>query len=178
MEFSSPGSTRPAADWRTWHERHAARLVLYARQWLPERADAEDAVQAGFVKFWKNKPDPIESDVPLLYAAVRCAALDLLKSRRRRAAREVAAMAEIRDCWWDANTIEEKERAETMQRALQALPPEQREVVTLRVWAEMTFAEIAETLGENMNTVTARYRYALANLKKHLPEDCHERVGS
>jgi RNA polymerase sigma-70 factor (ECF subfamily) len=153
-------------------------LLLYARQWLPERADAEDAVQAGFVKFWKNKPDPKDSDVPLLYAAVRCAALDLLKSRKRRAAREEAAMEDTQDCWWDASTIEQKERADILQRALKALPEEQREVVTLRVWADMTFAEIAQTLGEKMNTISARYRYALANLKKHLPEDCHERVGA
>src|SRR6188768_2160125 len=76
MEFTSPGPTTRTADWRAWHETHAARLVLYARQWLPERADAEDAVQAGFVKFWKNKAEPTERDVPLLYAAVRCAALD------------------------------------------------------------------------------------------------------
>jgi RNA polymerase sigma-70 factor (ECF subfamily) len=177
MEFTSPGPAGTETDWRAWHETHAARLVLYARQWLPERADAEDAVQAGFVKFWKNKPEPRESDVPLLFAAVRCAALDLLKSRKRRAVREEVAMKDTRDCWWDANTVEEKERAALMQDALQALPAEQREVVTLRVWAEMTFAEIAKTLGENMNTIAARYRYALANLKKHLPEDCHERVG-
>lgn len=178
MEFTSPGSTSAPADWRAWHRQHAARLVLYARQWLPERADAEDAVQAGFVKFWRHKPEPGEGDVPLLFAAVRCAALDLLKSRRRRAIREEAAVGDTQDCWWDVSAIEERERAEMMQRVLQTLPVEQREVVMLRVWAEMTFAEIAEALGENMNTVAARYRYALATLKKHLPEECHERVGN
>lgn len=178
MEFTSPGSAFNASDWRAWHRRHAARLLLYARQWLPERADAEDAVQAGFVKFWKHRPEPAEADAPLLYAAVRCAALDLLKGRTRRSRREEAVMADTAECWWDVNSIEERERAEMMQRALQCLPAGQREVVTLRVWAEMTFAEIAETLGENMNTVAARYRCALANLRRHLPEDCHERVGT
>lgn len=39
------------SDWQTWFDAHAPRLLLYARQWLPEQADAEDAVQAGFVKF-------------------------------------------------------------------------------------------------------------------------------
>jgi hypothetical protein len=38
-------------------------------QWLPERADAEDAVQIGFVKFWRNRPRPTAADVPLLFAA-------------------------------------------------------------------------------------------------------------
>ena len=177
MEFSSPGSPPANADWRAWHHAHAARLVLYARQWLPERADAEDAVQAGFVKFWRSKPEPAKEDTPLLFTAVRSAALDLLKSRNRRTKREESAMEDMADCWWDVSTIEERERAELMQRALQSLPAEQREVVTLRVWGDLTFAQIAEALTENPNTVAARYRYALANLKKSLPEECHERVG-
>lgn len=177
MEFTSPGSNvSQNADWRSWYQRHAARLLLYARQWFPERADAEDIVQAAFVKFWKHKPNPAEADVALLYSTVRCAALDQLKIRRRRVVREEAAMADSTDCWWDTRTLEEQERAEMLQCALQALPEEQREVVTLRIWGEFTYAEIAQMLGENLNTIAARYRYALANLKKHLPEDCHERV--
>ena len=31
--------TTPEPDWGRWYDAHAARLVLYARQWLPERAD-------------------------------------------------------------------------------------------------------------------------------------------
>lgn len=162
-------------NWRSWYESHAARLLLYVRQWLPERADAEDAVQAGFVKFWKCKPHPHSTDLPLLYATVRCAALDMLRARSRRAKREEAVMLDFADCWWDADTILEKERAEQMQRALAKLPEEQREVVMLRIWGELTFAEIAQTLDENINTITARHRYALAALKKLLPEECHER---
>lgn len=176
MEFPTPGSP-PLADWRAWHEAYAARLVLYARQWLPERADAEDAVQAGFVRFWRANPEPAAEDAPLLFTAVRSAALDMLKSRHRRARREAAAGEDSAECWWDVSTLEERERADLMQRALRSLPPEQREVVTLRVWGELTFAQIAEALAENPNTVAARYRYALANLKKSLPEECHERVG-
>jgi RNA polymerase sigma-70 factor (ECF subfamily) len=62
-----------------------------------------------------------------------------------------------------------------MRRALQQLSEEQREVIVLRIWVEMTFAQIADTLGENQNTVAARHRTALARLKTLLPEECHER---
>ena len=168
-------SNEGSASWRAWHAAHAARLLLYARQWLPCRADAEDAVQAGFVKFWKHKPGPEAEDVPLLYTAVRCAALDLAKSRSRSLKREEAVSLAADDVWWDADTLAEKERAEIMRRALQQLPAEQREVIVLRIWADMTFAQIADTLGENQNTIAARHRYALASLKKLLPEECHER---
>jgi RNA polymerase sigma-70 factor (ECF subfamily) len=174
MDPAANRSPSPSS-WRAWHEVHAPRLLLYARQWLPCRADAEDAVQAGFVKFWKHRPGPEAEDVPLLYTAVRCAALDLLKGRSRSLKREEAAHLTQEDVWWDAGTLEEKERAQMMQRALEQLPAEQREVVVLKVWAEMTFAQIADALGENQNTVAARHRYALAGLRKLLPEECHER---
>ena len=162
-------------NWRDCYRTHAPRLLLYARQWLPSRADAEDAVQSGFVKLWRHKPQPQEPDTPLLYTTVRSAALDLLKKNRRRQIREDVAALETPDIWWDADSLEERERAEKMQAALDTLHAAQREVVVLRIWADMTFADIAATLGESINTITSRYRYALANLKKLMPEETHER---
>ena len=53
--------------------------------------------------------------------------------------------------------------------ALDLLPAEQREVLTLKIWNELTFAEIASALGISQNTAASRYRYALAALKKNLP---------
>ena len=45
------------------------------------------------------------------------------------------------------------------------LTPEQREVVHLHVFDGLTFREIAEASGASINTVAARYRYALAKLR-------------
>jgi len=164
----------PDPDWQTWYDAHAARLLLYARQWLPERADAEDAVQAGFVKFWRSRAAPEAADLPLLFTAVRTAALDLAKSRRRRTGREQRAADTAPTAWWDGDTLAERERADAVARAIAALPPEQREPVVLRIWGGLTFAEAARTLDENMNTVAARYRAALTRLRHLLPETCHE----
>ena len=57
---------------------------------------------------------------------------------------------------------------ETLTAALNELPPEQRAVVALKIWEEMTFAEIAEVLDLPANTVASRYRYALDKLRDHL----------
>lgn len=161
-------------DWRQWYDAHAARLLLFARQWLPDRADAEDAVQAGFVKFWRNRPQPAAADVPLLYAATRSAALDLIKSRSRRQRRETRAADDRATAWWDADGAVERERAAAVQATLGSLPIEQREVVTLRIWGGLTFAEIARTLDENINTVASRFRAALAVLATRMPEACRD----
>lgn len=161
-------------DWQAWYDAHASRLLLFARQWLPDRADAEDVVQTGFVKFWRHRDRPVAADVPLLFAAVRSAALDLIKSRSRRERRETRAVGDRETAWWDADSVVEGERAATIRAALAGLPIEQREAVTLRIWGGLTFAEIARVVDENINTVASRYRTALAALGKMIPEVCRD----
>lgn len=53
--------------------------------------------------------------------------------------------------------------------SLEALPDEQRQVVQMRFWEGMSFKEIAESTGVSINTALGRMRYALQNLRKHLP---------
>ena len=48
---------------------------------------------------------------------------------------------------------------------------EQKEVLTLKIWGELTFDEIARTLDASLNTVASRYRYALQKLKDWVPEE-------
>ncbi len=52
-----------------------------------------------------------------------------------------------------------------LERGIRSLTPEQREVVHLHVFDGLTFREIAEASGESINTVAARYRYALEKLR-------------
>lgn len=48
------------------------------------------------------------------------------------------------------------------------LPMEQREVVMLRYWQDMSFKDIAEHTGVSINTALGRMRYALINLRKQM----------
>jgi len=50
------------------------------------------------------------------------------------------------------------------------LPPEQREVVILRHYAEMSFKEIASLTRVSINTALGRMRYALINIRKMVEE--------
>ena len=52
--------------------------------------------------------------------------------------------------------------------AMKALPPPQRCVLEAQVFGGMTFREIAESTGENIDTLKARKRYALKNLTRAL----------
>lgn len=167
----------PSPDpWRVCFAQLAPKLLLYARQWVPP-ADAEDVVQAGFVRFWRKQPEAQPAHYPLLYAAVRTAALDWRRAQERRWRRDDSFYAEQPPetaCF--ETGPEDRERAESVQAALAALPPEQREALVLRLWSELTFAEIASALGLSINTVASRYRYALDALRQHLKAHLYERV--
>ena len=150
-------------DWKVCFSQLAPGLVLFARQWVRSRADAEDVVQDAFVRFWRRNHS-IDNRA-LLYSAVRSAALDLIRRDQRRSRREIEVFSNA------ARSVEpEFELGNDSQRELAAavdrLPRDQREVLVMKVWSELTFAEIAETLGISPNTAASRYRYALAALKK------------
>jgi RNA polymerase sigma-70 factor (ECF subfamily) len=55
-----------------------------------------------------------------------------------------------------------------LQQAIQLLPDEQREVVTLKIDGELTFAQIAQVVGVGISTASSRYHYALQKLRNSL----------
>jgi RNA polymerase sigma-70 factor (ECF subfamily) len=61
-----------------------------------------------------------------------------------------------------------------LERALLQLPAEQQELVSLKVDAGLTFAEIASCLGINANTAASRYRYAIEKLRAAVEGTSHE----
>lgn len=151
-------------DWEQLYDRHAKALVLYARQWLHSMADAEDAVQDGFIRLLKS-PRQFEGDpVPVLYQAVKWAALDRIRRDDRRGKREEVSGAEAETMSLFDDRIEKTERRQAIERAMQALPEEQREVLTMHIWGDLGFREIGEALGISLNTAASRYRYALKKL--------------
>ena len=158
-------------DWKECFSQLAPGLVLFARQWAHSRADAEDIVQDAFVRFWR-KEHSIENR-GLLYATVRSVALDLLRRDMRRARREANAALEVEQTTAPQFDFDDGSQRE-LAAAVDRLPVEQREVLVMKIWNELTFAEIAEALGISQNTAASRYRYALEALKKNLTN--HERV--
>jgi RNA polymerase sigma-70 factor (ECF subfamily) len=167
----------PIDAWKICYRELAPKLLLFARQWVAEPADAEDVVQTAFVKFWRKQPDAAREHYPLLFAAVRSTALDLLRGTERRTRREAEPSISVlrEDASFFDSTVEQREDAALLENALRELPAEQREVLVLRVWSGFTFAEIAATLDESINTVASRHRYALEALRRQLKPYAHER---
>ena len=156
-------------DWEQLIDEQGAKLILYARQWCHSHADAEDAVQAAVVKVWRGRK-PGE-DIPLgrVFVAAKHAAIDAARSGGRRRLRERKANEEAPA---DQNLFEDAEieesRRKAIEAALETLPGEQREVIVMKIWGDMTFKAIGKALEVSQNTVASRYRYGLKALSRKL----------
>jgi len=162
-------------SWKSWFESHGPRLLLVARQWTRSLADAEDVLQDAFIRFWRHQRKLGGEPMGLVVTSIRRAAVDLARRNSRRSGRERGAEADAVPVGRIFCTpAEGDERREAIEAALRRLPAEQREVLVLKIWGGLTFAEIAAQLGLSPNTAASRYRYALAGLRDALTAaDCH-----
>lgn len=141
-------STHERATWKQWIEAHGPRLLLCARQWTRSLADAEDVLQDAFVRYWRNQRHLPGDPQALLVTSIRRAALDLARREDRRSMREERADGGIedREAAFEKLPGEGDERRQEIEAALCRLPAEQREVLVLKIWQELTFEQIGETL--------------------------------
>ena len=143
------------------------RLVRFAVTLTRNQHDAEDCVQTALVRVARE---------PGLLASVACPWAYLLRMVRNEALligrrkRQRPVTGNLCDLV-TVRRVDELEREETHRTvwlALRALPSEQAEVVVLKIWEEMTFAEIGQVLDTSPNTVASRYQYAIAKLTRRL----------
>ena len=144
----------------------APRVFRYALTLTRNRQDAEDTVQAAMVRLALNSKRLAEARHPWAYflKVVRNEALGIIGRRKpSQLFSDVAAEARL-----DVTGFGGDDLKETVRLALRKLPTRQAEVVVLKIWEGMTFAEIGEILGQSPNTVASRYRYALRKLTRQL----------
>jgi RNA polymerase sigma-70 factor, ECF subfamily len=158
---------------QTWCERlyeeRSAQLILYGRALGLSHSEAEDVLQETFIALLKLEERP-ETPEQYAFRAFRNRTLNFKRSLWRRLAREVESIR-----WFEKNSDQSPRESEAM-RCLAKLPPEQREVIVLKIWAEHTFEQIAALLDLSPNTVAGRYRYGLEKLRICLKGKDYERV--
>jgi RNA polymerase sigma-70 factor (ECF subfamily) len=153
------------------YDRFAPRLYRVARAVLGRTEDAEDTVQEVFTAMVRSRERLSEVRdlnaylfTALHRAAARCAA--------RRSRQPVAS-----DAATDQAVARENQpglsnpQGWRLEQALRALPPEQREVIALKIDGELTYGQIAQAMGVSINTAASRYRYALEKLRRALEGD-------
>ena len=161
-----------AAEPAGWCERlyraKAPQLVLYGRALGLSHGEAEDVLQETFLALMR-RPQPPELPEHYCVRSFRNRALNYRRSLWRRLTRELESQR-----WFERSSGETPAERAAM-RALARLPPEQREVIVLKLWQDHTFEEIGELLDISPNTAAGRYRYGLQKLRLRLIGASYER---
>ena len=143
-------------------------LVRLAVLVVDDRESAEDVVQEVFTELYRKWP---LDDSNKVLGYLRTAVLNRSRSvlRRRRVARlYTPPSARSGDSAESAAVV--GENRQEVQRALQALPIRSREVLVLRYYLDLPYAEIGQTLGISESTARATASRGLAALTKKLKE--------
>ena len=154
------------------YRHHGAALVFFAASIAGSRNSAQDAVHRVFVKLLdRGLKYEVTDAKAYLFTAVRNTVLNDHKQR----ARVVDLDPDI--AWFDP-PAQDYHAQRQLQLAIKQLPEDQREIVILHVWGELTFGQIAEVLRISSNTAASRYRYALNKLREHMTAPEGSRVQS
>lgn len=126
---------------------------------------AEDVMQNVFVKLAENHARLLRCRElkPYIFRIARNEAVDATRRRRR------MIPMDPHDIW--VNAPQEDKSSPDAERAasvMARLPRKQREVLVLKIYRDMTFADIAALLGISANTAASRYRYGIAKLRRQL----------
>ena len=156
-----------AAEIESLYRQHGAALLLFAAAITGEHSRAQDALHQVFLKLIAggNLRHVLDKKA-YLFACVRNALLNEAKVRNRDTALDPDS-TRFAAAWFtppDRDYAAER----NLRRALSLLPDDQREVIVLHIWGELTFSQIASLLDISPNTAASRHRYALAKLRESM----------
>ena len=151
------------------YEKYIDAMLTLAMGLLNQRAAAEDVVQDVFLSFARSAKDLRPHGSLRSYLAT-CVLNRVRDSRRQclRQARRDAGLCVSAESAGPDRTVILAEQAARLNEAVAELPEEQREVVLLRLKANLKFREIAQLQQTSINTVLGRYHYGLDRLRSQL----------
>lgn len=147
-------------------ERHLRGVHVFVYRMLGNRAEAEEVCQESFLRLWKQAATYVPRAKPStwLYRIAHNLAIDQLRRRRRDVGEGID---ELPASGRPSLHLHDKQVAEAVQRALEALPERQRAAISLVHYQGMSNAEAAEVLGVKLRaleSLLARGRRLLREL--------------
>ena len=144
------------------YDKHAASLFRHALALTRRRDEAEDLVQAVFVKLATTGAELLGVRTPVHYLH-RMLKTTWLDGQRRSIVGERAVEQATSDLMEERSASPED--AIDLSRALDELPPLQREVIVLHLVEGFSFVEVGRLTGVSLFTAAGRYRLAIARLR-------------
>ena len=172
MRIVQAGDFSPASE---IYDRYSGRIYNFALRFLKNAEAAEDATQEVFVKMMRHA-NQFQGDAKLstwLFSITANWCRDYLRKADNKVKETedvLVALPASLDHSPD-RTLEQRENEKLIQRALQALTPEQREAILLSRYQGLSYAEIAQISGCSEGAVKTRVFRAMETLKKALVGD-------
>lgn len=167
-----------ADAFETLVRRYMQPLYAFATRILGSPDDAADVAQHTFIQCYNALPRLRADTVlrPWFYRVARNRCLDLLRQRRaiqpdtsREEDEELDALAALPDTGPSLESLAERHDLQRLlAEAIAELPTKYREVVVLRYEGDLTFGEIAETLGIPENSAKTLFQRAKTMLRLSL----------
>jgi len=152
------------------YDAHAPALFAFLLNLTRDEADTRDLLQEIFIKLTRDATllAGVREERAFLIRLAHNAAIDLMRRRGTRERTKENFAAEIISPFAPTSDPDKKVFREELAAALGELPADQRAVVHLKLWGELTFEEIAAALEIPPNTAASRYRYGLDKLRDTL----------
>ena len=156
-------------------KRHQSKIFGFIYSKIGDRDLADDIFQDTFIKVIRTlKSNAYNEEGKFLPWVMRIAhnlIVDYFRKNKKmplyRETEEFSIFSIMTD---DTLTIENKlisdQVAKDLRKLIEELPDDQKEVVMMRLYQDMSFKEISEATGVSINTALGRMRYALLNLRK------------
>ena len=154
--------------------RYLKLLYGFVYQFVRNQHDAEEIVQESFLKAWKHlkRFDTTKRFKPWLFRIAKNTSFDYLKKKKTTPFSDLEYDEEesFLDSIVDSTSRADqaflhRESVAKLEKAFGFLSPPHRTVLFLHYKNEYTFREIADSLGEPLDTVKSRYRRALEKLR-------------
>jgi RNA polymerase sigma-70 factor (ECF subfamily) len=160
--------------------KHKYRLYNFIYSKVLNKDNAEDLFQETFIKVIKTLKRGVYNEegkfLPWVMRIAHNLVIDFFRKNKRFPAFDNNESYDIFQLIKDENpSIEkhliDKQILNDLQKIVVKLPEDQREVLNMRLYKEMSFKEISEITGVSINTALGRMRYAIINLRKLIVEN-------
>jgi RNA polymerase sigma-70 factor, ECF subfamily len=157
-------------DLERLYDAHAQALFAFLLNFTRHEADTRDLLQELFIKLARNpgQLNGVRQERAFLIRLAHNLAIDALRRRSTRERNYDQLAGDAPAFFAPAADPDEQAFRESLTQALGQLPADQRAVLHLKLWEDLTFEQIAEALDISPNTAASRYRYGLDKLRERL----------
>lgn len=152
------------------YDEHSQALFAFLLNFTRNETDTRDLLQEIFIKLARqpNLLKGVREERAFLIRLAHNLAIDLMRRRGTREKNYAQLADEIASVFTPNTDPDENSFREALEKALADLPAEQRAVVHLKLWGELTFEQIADALEIPPNTAASRFRYGIDKLRERL----------